>query len=244
MEILNPAQDDEFKVPANADGSAGGTIDVATDGEASVGQGDPDIHVTFVMDVSGSTDNPAIVCLGGLVLDCEQQAVVNVINDPNFSSVLDTGVTVFAETAAFADMTPGGGDDPLTSVFADAITVAESTFSVFGGPDGGVADFTNKDVGFSTNYTAGLQAANNSVSASGAGTKRVFFISDGIEAFGDLVAFDNAVAALGARIDSFAIGAAAVCGPPGDVSLQRMAEAEGSQDSSGKPRRPPPRAPP
>ncbi len=226
VQIDDPLDEQEFKIPAAS--GPGGTIDVPVDGEASVGQGTPNIHVTFVMDVSGSTNNVNIVCLGGFVLDCEKQAVVNVINDPNFSSVLDTGVTVFATSAASADMSGIAGDQPLTSVFADAITVANSAFSVFGGPDGGVTQFTNKLVGFETNFTAGLQAANNSVSASGAGTKRVFFVSDGLDSgLSNLIAFDAAVATLGVRIDSFAIGASAACGSGAGVDLQRMADLSG-----------------
>ena len=152
-----------------------------------------------------------------LSLQGRRPAVANVIGDANFASVLDVGISVFAEEGAFADMTPAGGDDSLTSDFDDAIDVANSTFSDAGGGDGGVASFTNKPVGQLTNYTAGLVAANSSVGASGAGTKRAFFLSDGLDSgLSTLAAFDAAVAALGVRIDSFAIGdpANVTCGDP------------------------------
>ena len=226
VEIFHPISGEEFRVPANADGSAGGTINVSTDGEASVGEGEPNIHVTFVMDVSGSTD--FYECMGTVILNCEQAAVAEVINDANFSSVLDVGLSVFASNGASADMSNDANDQSLTSVFADAITVANSTFSDQFGGDGGVTDFTNKTVGQFTNFTAGLVAANNSVGASGAGTKRVFFLSDGLDSGNaSLGAFDAAVAALGVRIDSFAIGANVDCGSGAGVDLKRMADQSG-----------------
>jgi hypothetical protein len=224
VQIDNPTNNEENGVPVNADGSGGGTIDVAIDGEASVGQGVPDIHITFVIDVSGST-GVADSCGGGLgdILDCEKLAVNNVINDPNFASVLDVGVSVFADTGEFADMSGVAGQQALTTNSVDAQTVVNSTFSVAGG-DGGVGQFTNKVAGNLTNMTAGLQAADNSVAASGAGTKRVVFLSDGVpNPAGPLASFDAAVTALGVRIDSFAIGQGSACGNQGDVSLERMA---------------------
>lgn len=226
VEIFNPITDQEFQVPAAL--GPGGTIDVLTDGEASVGQGVPNIHMTFVIDVSGSTGVPNS-CGGGLgdILDCEKLAVNNVIADPNFVSILDVGVSVFAGNGQFADMTPAPGDDPLTGVFADATTVVNSTFSVAGG-NGGVAQFTPKGAGNVTNMTAGLVVANTSVGASGAGTKRVIFLSDGdANPAGSLAAFNAAALALGATIDSFAFGAGTSCGDPDAVSLQRMANLTG-----------------
>jgi hypothetical protein len=226
VQIFNPTTDQEFRVPAAL--GPGGTIDVLTDGEASVGEGVPNIHMTFVIDVSGST-GVADSCGGGLgdILDCEQMAVNNVISDPNFVSILDVGISVFADSGQFADMSSDAGQQALTSNFADATTVVNSTFSVAGG-DGGVGQFTNKVAGNVTNMTAGLVVANTSVGASGAGTKRVIFLSDGdANPAGTLAAFDTAALALGATIDSFAFGAGTNCGNADAVSLQRMANLTG-----------------
>lgn len=226
VEIDNPADSTEFKVPAAA--GPGGTISVPIGATGSVGQGVPNIHVTFVIDVSGST-SVANSCGGGLgsILNCEKLAVNNVITDPNFVSVLDVGVTVFANFGQFADMSAAAGVQPLTSDFADAQFVVNSAFS---GGNGGVAQFTNKIAGTATDMTAGLTAAQNSVGASGAATKRVIFLSDGRPfPVGNLGAFDAAVQALGAQIDSFAIGANATCGSTFAVSLARMAQRTGGQ---------------
>lgn len=221
VQIDNPLDNEENRVPANTDGSAGGMIDVAIDGEASVGEGEPDIHITFVIDVSGST---GASCDGGTILKCEQDGVVNVLTDANITSVLDVGVSVFGSNGAAADMTSAGGDDPITSNFSEAQTVVISTVI------GGVNQFTFKSVGGgSTNFAAGLQAALNSVSASSASTKRVFFLSDGASNAGTIAAFNAALAALAnqAQIDAFAIGVGNLCTHGSRGTLQAMANASG-----------------
>jgi hypothetical protein len=230
VQIDNPTDNEENGVPSNADGSAGGTIDVVIDGEASVGQGEPAIHITFVIDVSASVLNP---CDSGNILQCQQAGVINVLTDPNIDSIVDVGVSVFGEEGATADMTLGGGDDPITSNFGDAQTVVSSTFTVSGG-DGGVAQFTNKTISNdSTNYTEGLEAALVSVLASNAATKRVFFLSDGASNDGG-GGFAAALAALAAeaQIDSFAIGEGNLCTDGDDGTLQQMADASGGNCES------------
>ena len=194
VEINSPGDSTEFKVPAAS--GPGGMINVPIEATGAVGLGVPNLHITFVVDVSGSTGGS---CPGfGTILDCEKLSVLNVLSDPNFSSVKDVGVSVFGSSGATADMNGAS----ITSVNADAVTVVNSIVV------GGVNQFTPFSVGTgSTNYTAGLNSAAVSVGASAALTKRVFFISDGASNTGG-GGFNAAVAALvgaGAQIDSFAV---------------------------------------
>src|SRR5690606_37541669 len=98
---------------------------------------------------------------------------------------------------------------------------------------GSVGQFQLRNVGSdSTNYTAGLQAAQSSVNASTASSKNVVFLSDGNANDGSLAAFDAAVSALDATVFSFAVGpmASVSCGSPAGGSygtLQRMADSTG-----------------
>ena len=50
VQILSPSDSTEFKVPANQS-----TINVNVNGTASVGLGEPDATIVYVIDVSGST---------------------------------------------------------------------------------------------------------------------------------------------------------------------------------------------
>lgn len=235
VEIDDPLQDMEFKVPAAS--GPGGTIDVPVEGEASVGQGVPNIHITFVVDVSGSTT--ASCGVGALnVLDCEKQAVLNVLADPNITSVLDIGVTIFGDMGASADMALAVGDQPLTGNLADVTTVVNSISNGVSPTFGQVAQFTLKFGGGGTDFAAGLLAAQNSATgmASTAATKRVFFLSDGISGQ-DVPAFLAALQPYideGVVIDSFAVGGGSACVPPSPpfppnltVTLQEMADATG-----------------
>ena len=132
---------------------------------------------------------------------------------------------MFASSGQFADMSPTAGQQPLTSNFGDAQSVVNSVSYASG--NGRVAQFTNKLAGGGTNMTAGLVVANTSVGPSGAGTKRVIFLSDGFPQSTGLTAFDAATDALSAQIDSFAVGGGSACGNPAAISLQRMANRSG-----------------
>jgi hypothetical protein len=93
---------------------------------------------------------------------------------------------------------------------------------------GGVDQFTAKDVGLTTNFAAGLQAALASVSASAAASKNVVFLSDGESNLGS--GFDTTLAALdaaGATIYSFAVGAGSTCTGGTNGTLNEMAAATG-----------------
>ena len=202
----------------DSDGTPGGTTAVAIEGIASVGVGNPNIHITFVIDVSTST--LAACDSTRTVLECEQDGVNTVLIDPNITSVLDIGVSVFAGAGATADMTEFGGDDLITSVIAEAQTVVFSTTPL------GVNEFTVKSVPDLTNFAAGLAAALNSVATSGADTKRVFFFSDGTSntGGGNFAAALAALAGQASRIDTFAMGGGNFCGDGSDGTLQEIAD--------------------
>lgn len=219
--------------PAGSNGTflvpAGDTdVDVPMTGEASIGVGEPNVHWTYVIDVSGST---VLSCGGalGTILDCEKLAVGNLNSTVTADgSALDVGLTVFGESGASADMAVAAGDQPVTSPGDPGFGTVLSSVVI-----GSVGQFQLRNVGSdSTNYTAGLQAAQSSVNASTASSKNVVFLSDGNANDGSLAAFDAAVSALDATVFSFAVGpmASVSCGSPAGGSygtLQRMADSTG-----------------
>lgn len=216
--IDTPETGDTFLVPPGSTG-----VDVPVAGSASIGEGAPNVHWTYVIDVSGST---AGTCDGGNILDCEKQAVTN-LNDTVAAdgSAIDVGVSVFSESGAAADMSGAAGDQFLADPASPDVDTVVSSVSI-----GGVSQFTARNVGSgSTNFTAGLQAALDSVQASAAGFKNVVFLSDGFSNTGG-GGFDAAVAALageGATIYSFAVGGGSSCGGGSDGTLQAMADDTG-----------------
>jgi hypothetical protein len=224
VEIDTPADSTEFQVPAAL--GPGGTINVLIDATGSVGQGTPNIHLTFVVDVSGSTSLPCGIDTL-TVNDCEKQAVINVTNDANYTSVVDTGVTVFGSAGFTGDMAGAGGPQAITSVVADVQTVMGSIFP------GGIGQYTHDtSAGGGTLFSAGLNSAQASVSASSAGTKRVIFLSDGFSA-GTLAQLDAALAfyiGSNVKIDTLAVGGGSQCSNPfGPQSLAYIASQTGGQ---------------
>ncbi len=214
--IGTPAQDEEFKVPVGAT-----DIDVDTSGTASIGQGTPDVGLIVVVDVSFST---TLDCDGTRnILQCERDAVNNLLTDPNIGSVAEVGIAVFGEGGAAADMTPAGGDDPSTTSIADAQTVVGSIVV------GGVNQFAVKGVGDgATNYSAGLAAATTIAGAQTTGTKLVIFLSDGLSNTGG-GSFAANLAALQGLVDTifpFAIGSGASCTGGSDGDLADMGDCE------------------
>lgn len=232
VEIFNPVTDQEYRVPAAL--GPGGTIDVATDGQASVGEGDPNILLMFAIDGSFSALDE---CDGDTVLGCEKQAVLNVLADPNIQSVLEVGVVGYGEEGVAGDMTPGGADDLVTNPntsMADIQTVVNSIFIDPGGVSGDcpayIGDFTQKFFNCDgTDYTAGLLAADAIVAASSAGILRLLFLSDGLsnQGGGGFAAALGALVGEGVQIDSFAVGASSSCAGGTDGTLQEMADASG-----------------
>lgn len=174
---------------------------VAVAGTASIGEGTDlsDAALVYVLDVSGSTDNPGVAgCLDqngdeeNRVLDCEIAAVKDV-NDRAVrdGKLAEVGAAVFGETAATADVVPdvrnirgeqfitGPGSDLDGIGGRDIEQVVASAFSTYGGV-GGIDTFTRKEVGPSTNFADGIQKAVTVAEASGKTRKIVAFLSDGV----------------------------------------------------------------
>jgi hypothetical protein len=231
--------------------SDGATVNgpaVPVTGTASVGQGVPvpNTALVYVVDVSGSTAQ-AGGCGGDqngdgdadFVIDCEI-AAARATNQSAIATgtVLDTGVVAFADTAVTGDVGPAAGDQSLTGPDTDANSaggpdveqVLASAFSTFGG-NGGLAQFTAKNAGNTTNFEAAVAAATALATGSGAGTKIVAFLSDGEASSGGSVADEVAAAALaGVRFETFAIGSASSCtdtGTAGQGSLDDIATGTG-----------------
>jgi hypothetical protein len=215
--------------PAGSGGTflipAGDTdVDVPFTGSASVGEGEPNVHWTYVIDVSFSTTQSCGAGLGS-ILDCEKAAVTNLNNTiVSDGSALDVGLAVFGDNGASADMSADAGNQPVTAPDSPGVNTVIGSVAI-----GGVGQFTPRNVGDgSTNYTAGLQAAAVSVGASTAASKNVVFLSDGDSNVGGGAAFDDAVdalAAAGATIYSFAVGAGTSCTSGSAGTLQEMATA-------------------
>lgn len=217
-----PGSSGTFLVPAgDAD------VDVPVTGEASIGEGEPNVHWTYVIDVSGST---GASCGSGLgtILACEKAAVGNlnaaVVAD---GSALDVGLTVFGNGGASADMSSDAGDQPVVAPddAGFATVLGSVTF-------GEVGQFVLRSVGQgSTNYTAGLTAALTSVNASAAASKNVVFLSDGLSNVGTGGFTDalDALEATGATIYSFAVGGSSsvTCTNGSAGTLQQMANQTG-----------------
>lgn len=219
VSVSAPATGDTFLVPAGQT-----DVDVPVTGGASIGQGAPNVHWTYIIDVSGST-GAGCGSVGGTILDCEKQAVTNLNNVVDADgSALDVGLGVFGEGGASADMVAGGADELLAAPSDPGVDTVIGSVVI-----GGVGQFTNKNVGSgSTNFAAGLQAALNSVSASLAASKNVVFLSDGASNAGTgFAAAVTALASAGATIYSFAVGAGASCGAGSVGTLQEMADATG-----------------
>jgi hypothetical protein len=216
--IDDPVTCTEFLVPAD---DPDGLIDVPVEGSASIGQGDPNVLLIPVVDVSTSTNSS---CGGGLgsKLSCEKLAVQNLLGSPDISSVKEFGVAIYAGASVTADMTSAGSDQKISSAVSDASTVVASIGSL------NVGQYTAKNVPDATNFTAGLQQAKTIVDASTSGANIIVFLSDGLSNQGG-AGFNAAVSALvgQATIFSFAVGAGSSCTGGTHGTLQAMATSTG-----------------
>jgi hypothetical protein len=241
VSIDDPLDGTEYVVPA---GTA--TLGVPVAGTASIGQGAPDATFVYVIDVSFSSNNSASGDCGGdlngdgsgnSILDCEIAGVL-ALNQAAIAagSVDEVGVAVYGEGGAAADMTPAGGDDPITAPDAgpgDVATVLQSVVSP--DCDAGVGQFTDKVVGCDgTNFAAGLAAATTVVNASTNGTNIVVFLSDGLSNLGggDFAANLAALQSTGAQVETFAVGAGSSCTGGSAGTLQQIADATGGSCTS------------
>ncbi len=219
--------------------SPSGTVDVDVVGTASVGFGDGDVTIVYVVDVSGSVNNLTTSDCGadpngdGLfnsILDCEIIGVVT-LNEAAIDSgyVDEVGVAAYGFGSVVADMTPLGGDDPITTPNAgpgDVTTVVQSITAQGGFMHrAGPAFFTPKDANMEgTNFAAGLEAAKQIVDASSNGTNIVVFLSDGASNSGSGFGTNlDTLAATGAIAHTFAIGGSSSCTGGTHGTLQEIA---------------------
>ncbi len=219
-----------------------GTVDVDVVGTASVGFGNADATIVYVVDVSGSANTLTASDCGGdqngdglsnSILDCEIAGVVALNQAAIVSgSVDEVGVAAYGKRAVVADMTPLGGDDPITTPDAgpgDVTAVVKSITAqgLFGRAGPGL--FTPKDADEAgTNFAAGLVAAKQIVDASTNGTNIVVFLSDGESNSGSSFDFDlDALAGTGAIAHTFAIGASSSCTGGMAGTLQHIAHTTG-----------------
>jgi hypothetical protein len=224
VSIDDPVTSNEFLIPTGDP-----SRNVPVEGTASVGLGDPDATLVYVIDGSGSTSNDAGVC--GTRLQCEKGFVIG-LNDAaiDSGSVDEVGVVVFGEGAVTGDMSPAADDQLIIAPNADSYldTVVNSATS-----SGGLTQYTVKSSGGnSTNFAAGLQAALTVVGASSNGTNIVIFLSDGYSNDGGLGAFYDAVDALktaGVKVYSVAAGEGTDCDGGSQGTLRYMANETGGE---------------
>jgi hypothetical protein len=206
-----------------------GPINIA--GTASIGKvsATPNVHWTYVIDVSASTYPDPLIPFNDTScgipaqpnktkLECENDAI-NALNAAVITAgtAVDVGLSWYAGTGMSKDF-----DTPNKDYLEDPAKL--DTIKLQG----------QDEVLPGTDFTAGLEAALNSVSQTTATIKKVVFLSDGIINGTEetLAAFDTAVANLvneNATIFSFAIGSGSICGNTTDESLQRMADASGGK---------------
>jgi hypothetical protein len=165
---------------------------VPVNGFATVGEGSAmsDTTLVFLVDVSGSTDNPAS-CGGDInsdgefdtVLDCEIEALLAVKQAAiSLGNIPSIGAAVFATKGAAADMRPAGTD-------ADLLTALDADLDLDTTPDvdevlrsvqyGGIDEFSSRKVALATSYGAGLAAAKAVLEDSNESHKLLVMVSDG-----------------------------------------------------------------
>jgi hypothetical protein len=214
---------------------------VSADALATLGEGDT-ANVVYVVDVSGSMENPGFNPFQPSVGDCDGDTLVGTaldaacvgliaLNDSLGSAAnANVGLVAFGTGGKTADMGPAGGAQPFTSppdVDADSSTVPDvdevihSLSTEFGGTaSAGIGQFTSDiTAGFAgaTNYDAALTNMNAAFATQSPGDVNTgFFLSDGEpSAFttGAGSPLQDAITA-GTRILTFGIGggAAGACG--------------------------------
>lgn len=219
--VTSPVDGDSFLVPEGAS-----TVDVPLSGTASIATGAPSTSWIYVVDVSGSTAQACDATRS--ILTCEKVAVKGlnalVVTD---GSALESGVAAFGSGAATADMQAAAGDQKFTSpAGTDVDTVVDSLSA------GSIGQFTPKGTSGdgSTNYAAGLQAAQTLVAAASGTQVNVVFLSDGQSNAGTLSAFNTALTAVAddATIYPFAVGSGSSCSGGSAGTLNAMAAASGT----------------
>jgi hypothetical protein len=223
--------------------------------EATLGEGDT-ANVVYVVDVSGSMENPAFNPFQPAVGDCDGDGLVGTaldaacvgliaLNDSLGSAVnANVGLVAFGSGGKTADMGPAAGAQTFTSppdadansnTVPDANEVIHSLTTEFGGPGalGGIGLFTpNITASFpgSTNYDAALTNMNASFATQPATDINTgFFISDGLPNTFTTGAGSPLQAAIdaGTRILTFGIGGGAANACDPGAPLRTIADATG-----------------
>ncbi|HEV2783971.1 MAG TPA: VWA domain-containing protein [Actinophytocola sp.] len=217
---------------------------VTITGRAEIGGGQPvpNTTLTYVVDVSGSTQDEVQGCSGDEnndgatapdgrpindILDCELAAAKALNGEAvRAQTVAKVSVAVFGKGAATADLNEADGDLPTTHPRADdngngvpdVVEVLSSVHNRAGenrpDPPGGVEEFTRKSAGNDfTNFEAGITAALSAATATRAPSRIVIFMSDGANNFGgDIDDLLIKAKAEGIVFHTFAIGSLAQCG--------------------------------
>lgn len=216
-------------------------------GNATIGTAKPIVStsLTYVLDVSGSTvsgggcgDDVNGDGIDNTVLDCEVAAAValngKTLVAPVAGTIDSVGVAAFGSSAAPGDVGPASGDQLVTGPGTDADNngkrdvdeVLDSAYVA-----GGLHEFTDKSVGGTTNFAAGITAATTVATAppdpSGRTLRRiVVFLSDGFNNGGSI---DGPLAAVPDDVDffTFAVGSGSACGDAGGDTLRHIADATG-----------------
>jgi hypothetical protein len=228
---------------------------VSAAAEATLGEGDT-ANVVYVVDVSGSMENPAFNPFQPAVGDCDGDGLVGTaldaacvgliaLNDSLGSAVnANVGLVAFGSGGKTADMGPAGGAQTFTSppdnddnanTVADAEEVIHSLATEFGGAGalGGIGLFTSDITASfpgSTNYDAGLSNMNASFATQPATDINTgFFISDGLPNTFTTGAGSPLQAAIdaGTRILTFGIGGGAPNSCDPGAPLRTIADATG-----------------
>ena len=184
---------------------AGTSVDVPVTGTASIGLGEADATIIYVMDFSGSTGNPGGAC--GTILDCEKTFFVGL----NAAAVADGSTDEVAVVKFDSASSLALG---LTNPTSAAVNTAINS----GGPGSG------------TSCAAGLSEALTQVNATTNGTKIVVFASDGLcNAGANVSGPAGDLATAGAIVQSIAIGAGSSCSTDGGTgTLNQIAQNGGA----------------
>lgn len=237
---------------------------IALGGTASIGEGAAVANtlVVYVLDISGSTTNSS-GCGGNIngdsytnsVLDCEIASAIALNQEAAAGGTVgEVGVVVFGgstspspyPSAAAGDVNPTAGIQLITGPATDfnnngSPDVVETLRSARTNSLQALTVFTPlpqpQISGSWTDYSAGIQAALQVVSASSMPNKLVIFMSDGQVTAGDPVAsLQAAVEASGALFNTFAVGNAAIitCDTPGTGGRGTLRDVAKLSDPDGQ----------
>lgn len=193
--------------PATGTEFVGSSVDVPVSGTASIGLGEPDATIIYVMDFSGSTGGTPSGSTCGTILACEKAFFVGLNAAAVADGSTDEVAVVKYESASAVAL-------GLTAPTSAAVNTAINS----GGPGG------------NTNCAAGLSDALTLVNASSNGTNIVVFASDGVCNTGANVSGPAAaLGAAGAIVQSIAIGAGSSCSTNGGQgTLDQIAQNGGT----------------